>query len=327
MNAVRMTMVQAINDALRTAMRRDPRVVVLGEDVGRNGGVFRATEGLLEEFGDQRAIDTPLAESGILGTAIGMAVYGMRPVPEVQFMGFLYPAFDQLASQAARIRFRSMGRYSCPLVVRTPYGGNVRSPELHSDSLEALCVHSAGLKVVTPADPYDAKGLLLAAIEDPDPVVFAEPLRLYRAAREEVPEGHYTVPLGKAKVVREGTDVTVIAWGSLVPSAVRAAEEAQARGISCEVVDLRTLSPMDEETLVASVERTHRAVVCQEAPRTAGLGAEVAALLGERAMLSLEAPVVRVTGYDTPFPLPVVERSYVPSPARILAGIEQAVRF
>jgi pyruvate dehydrogenase E1 component beta subunit len=324
---MRMTMVQAINDALRTAMREDPRVVVLGEDVGRNGGVFRATEGLVDEFGESRAIDTPLAESAIVGTAIGMAVYGLRPVPEVQFMGFLYPAFDQLASQAARIRFRSNGRYTCPLVLRTPYGGNVRSPELHSDTLEALCVHSAGLKVVTPADPYDAKGLLLAAIEDPDPVVFAEPLRLYRATREEVPEGHYTVPLGKAKVAREGSDVTVVAWGSLVPSALRAAEEAAAKGISCEVLDLRTLSPLDEDSIVASIEKTHRAVVCQEAPRTAGLAAEVAALVGERALLALEAPVVRVTGYDTPFPLPVVERSYVPSPARILAGVEQAVAF
>jgi pyruvate dehydrogenase E1 component beta subunit len=324
---VRMTMVQAINDGLRTAMREDPRVLVMGEDVGRNGGVFRATEGLLEEFGERRAIDTPLAESGILGTAIGMAVYGMRPVPEIQFMGFLYPAFDQLASQAARVRFRSMGRFTCPLVLRTPYGGNVRSPELHSDSLEALCSHSAGIKVVTPADPYDAKGLLLAAIEDPDPVVFAEPLRLYRASREEVPEGHYTVPLGKAKVAREGTDVTVVAWGSLVPSSLRAAEEAAALGISCEVLDMRTLSPLDADAIVASVEHTHRAVVCQEAPRSAGLGAEVAALLGERAILSMEAPVVRVTGYDTPFPLPVVERSYVPSPARILAGIQEAHGF
>ena len=322
-----MTMVQAINDALRTAMREDPRVVVLGEDVGRNGGVFRATEGLFEEFGERRAIDTPLAESGIVGTAIGMAVYGLRPVPEIQFMGFLYPAFDQLASQAARVRFRSMGRFTCPLVVRTPYGGNVRSPELHSDTLEALLAHSAGIKVVTPADPYDAKGLLLAAIEDPDPVLFAEPLRLYRATREEVPEGHYTVPLGKAKVVREGTDVTIVAWGSLVPSAVRAAEEAQGQGISCEVLDLRTLSPIDADTIVASIERTHRAVVCQEAPRTAGLAAEVAAVVGERALLSLEAPVVRVTGYDTPFPLPIAERSYVPSPARILAGVQAALGF
>lgn len=320
-------MVQAINDALKTAMREDPRVLVMGEDVGRNGGVFRVTEGLLDEFGDKRAIDTPLAESGILGTAIGMAVYGLRPVPEVQFMGFLYPAFDQLASQAARIRFRSNGRYTCPIVLRAPYGGNVRSPELHSDALEALCAHTAGLKVVTPSDPYDAKGLLLAAIEDPDPVLFAEPLRLYRASREEVPEGHYTVPLGKAKVVREGTDVTVIAWGSLVPNALRAAEEAATKGISCEVVDLRTLAPMDTETLVQSVARTHRAVVCQEAPRSGGLGAEVAAALYEQAVLSLEGPVVRVTGYDTPFPLPVAERSYVPSAARILAGIEEAVAF
>lgn len=323
----RMTMVQAINDALHTAMRADPNVIVLGEDIGKNGGVFRATEGLYEAFGADRAIDTPLAESGIVGTSIGLAIYGLRPVPEVQFMGFLYPAIDQLASQAARVRFRTGGRLHCPLVVRVPYGGNVRSPELHSDSLEALLVQSQGLKVVTPSTPKDAKGLLLAAIADPDPVVFMEPLRLYRASREDVPEGHYTVPLGQARLAREGTDVTLIAWGSLVPTALEAAAQAAERGISVEVLDLRTLSPMDIDGIRVSVEKTHRAVVTHESPQTAGFGAEVAATIMEEALLSLEGPVVRVTGYDTPFPIPAVERNYVPSVRRMLEGIDQALAF
>lgn len=323
----RMTMVQAINDALRTAMRENPDVLVLGEDIGKNGGVFRATEGLYEEFGPSRAIDTPLAESGIVGTSVGLAIYGMRPVPEVQFMGFLYPAIDQLASQAARVRFRTAGRLHCPLVVRVPYGGNVRSPELHSDSLEALLVQSQGLKVVTPSTARDAKGLLLAAIEDPDPVVFMEPLRLYRASREEVPEGYYTVPLGEARVAREGTDVSLITWGSLVPTALETAEQAAAKGISVEVVDLRTLSPLDVDAIRRSVEKTHRAVVSHESPMTAGLGAEIAATIMEEALLSLEAPVVRVTGYDTPFPIPAAERSYVPSVRRMLDGIDEVRAF
>ncbi len=323
----RMTMIQAINDALKTAMREDPSVIVLGEDIGRNGGVFRATEGLYEEFGPDRAIDTPLAESGIVGASVGLAVYGLRPVPEIQFMGFLYPAIDQLASQAARIRFRTGGRLTCPLVVRVPYGGNVRSPELHSDSLEALLVQSQGIKVVTPSTPGDAKGLLLAAIADPDPVVFMEPLRLYRASREEVPEGRYTVPLGQARVARPGDDVTLITWGSLVPTALEAAGEAATRDISVEVLDLRTLSPMDIDSIRASVEKTHRAVVSHETPQTAGLGAEVSATIMEEALLSLEAPVVRVTGYDTPFPVPAVEQSYVPSARRMLEGIEQVLTF
>lgn len=322
-----MTMVQAINDALRTAMREDPSVIVLGEDIGKNGGVFRATEGLYEEFGPDRAIDTPLAESGIVGTSVGLAVYGMRPVSEVQFMGFLYPAIDQLASQAARVRFRTGGRLHCPLVVRVPYGGNVRSPELHSDSLEALLVQSQGLKVVTPSTARDAKGLLLSAIEDPDPVVFMEPLRLYRASREEVPEGRYTVPLGEARVARQGTDVTLITWGSLVPTALETAEQASAQGVSVEVLDLRTLSPLDIDAIRASVEKTHRAVVSHESPTTAGLGAEIAATIMEEALLSLEAPVVRVTGYDTPFPIPAVERSYVPSVRRMLDGIHEVRAF
>lgn len=262
----KLTMVQAINQALRQAMESNPEVMVLGEDVGRDGGVFRATEGLIEIFGSERVVDTPLSESGILGTAIGLAVYGLRPVPEIQFMGFLYPAFDQLVSQAARIRTRSTSRFTCPLTLRVPYGGNVKSPELHSDSLEALIAHSPGVKVVTPSNPYDAKGLLLAAIMDPDPVVFAEPLRLYRATREEVPDAWYQIELGKAKVAREGSDVTVIAWGSMVPTSLRAADMAEEEGISVEVVDLRTVSPIDVDTILRSVAKTHRAIVVHEAP-------------------------------------------------------------
>jgi pyruvate dehydrogenase E1 component beta subunit len=321
----RLTLVQAVNDALRTAMRLDERVVVLGEDVGKNGGVFRATEGLLEEFGEQRALDTPLAESVIVGAAIGMAAFGLRPVPEIQFMGFLYPALDQLAGQAARLRTRSAGTFHVPMVVRCPYGGLVRSPELHSDSLEALCAHSAGLKVVTPSTPHDAKGLLLAAIEDPDPVVFMEPLRLYRSAREEVPEGRYTVPLGELRLARPGRDVTLVAWGSLVPSALAAAEQVAGEGIEAEVLDLRTLSPLDADGILASVARTHRLVVVQEAPRSVGVAAEVCALVAEEGIYDLEGPPIRVTGYDTPYPLPPAERSYVPSVRRIAAALRRVM--
>ncbi len=323
----KLTMVQAINQGLKVAMESNPEVVVLGEDVGRDGGVFRATEELLDLFGSDRVIDTPLSESGILGTSIGMAVYGLRPIPEIQFMGFLYPAFDQLVSQAARIRTRSTSRFTCPITLRVPYGGNVKSPELHSDSLESLIAHSPGVKIVTPSNPYDAKGLLLAAILDPDPVVFAEPLRLYRSIREEVPDGWYQIELGKAKVAKEGNDVTVISWGSLLPTCLRAAELAGEEGTSVEVVDLRTVSPIDSETILRSVVKTHRAIVVHEAPKTAGLGAEVAAILAEEAILDLEAPVSRVTGYDAPFPIPVVERSYVPSDRRVLEAIRACVKF
>jgi pyruvate dehydrogenase E1 component beta subunit len=323
-----LTLVQAINDALKTEMRRDERVVVMGEDVGVDGGVFRATEGLLDEFGPDRSIDTPLAESGIVGTAIGMAVYGLRPVAEIQFDGFMPPAFDQIVSHAARIRWRSRGRFHVPLVVRAPYGGGIRALEHHSESPEAYYAHTPGLKVVTPASPYDAKGLLIAAIRDPDPVIFLEPKRLYRAFREEVPEGDYTIPLGKARVLRDGEDVTVISWGSMTRTAVQAAEEIQEKdSISAELIDLRTLVPLDFETITQSVQKTGRAVVVQEAPRTCGFAAEITALITERLLLHLEAPVVRVTGYDIAIPYLRMEEYYLPDVGRAVRGMRQAVNF
>jgi pyruvate dehydrogenase E1 component beta subunit len=322
------TLVQAINDALRTEMQRDERVVVLGEDVGVDGGVFRATEGLLEEFGPERVIDTPLAESGIVGTAIGMAVYGLRPVAEIQFDGFMPPAFDQIISHAARIRWRSRGRFHVPLVIRAPYGGGIRALEHHSESPEAYYAHTPGLKVVVPATPYDAKGLLISAIRDPDPVMFFEPKRLYRAFREEVPEGDYSVPLGKARVARDGEDVTVIAWGSMVSTAVQAAETAQEKlGVSAEVLDLRTLVPLDIEAISESVSKTGRCVIVQEAPRTCGFASELTALINERLLLYLEAPVGRVAGFDTVVPLARMEQYYLPDAARVVRAIHQAVTF
>ncbi len=323
-----LNIVQAVNDALRTEMRRDDRVVVLGEDVGVDGGVFRATEGLLEEFGPDRVIDTPLAESGIVGTAIGMAVYGLRPVAEIQFDGFMPPAFDQIVSHAARIRWRSRGRFHVPLVIRAPYGGGIRALEHHSESPEAYYAHTPGLKVVIPSNPYDTKGLLIASIRDPDPVIFFEPKRLYRAFREEVPEEDYVVPLGRARVAREGEDLTLVAWGSMVPIALQAAEEAEERdGLSVEVLDLRTLVPLDWETIAGSVEKTGRCVVVQEAPRTAGFASEITALINERLLLHLEAPVVRVTGFDVAIPYLQMEHFYLPDAGRVLRGIRRAVTF
>ncbi len=322
-----MTLVQAINDALRVEMRKDERVVVLGEDVGVDGGVFRATEGLLSEFGPQRVIDTPLAESGIVGTAIGMAVYGLRPVPEIQFDGFMPPAFDQIISHAARIRWRSRGRYSVPMVIRAPYSGGIHAPEHHSESPEAYYAHIPGLKVVIPSTPYDAKGLLIASIRDPDPVIFLEPKRIYRALREEVPEGDYTVPLGKAKVIKEGKDLSIFAWGAMLRVVREAAEQAQAQGIDAEVIDLRTLLPLDIETIVSSVEKTGRVLIVQEAPRTCGVGAEIAALINDKAMLSLQAPIVRVTGFDTPIPLYRQENYYLPDVPRVLRAIQKVISF
>ncbi|SFV04471.1 alpha-ketoacid dehydrogenase subunit beta [Alicyclobacillus macrosporangiidus] len=320
------TMIQAIQDAIATALARDPRVMVLGEDVGKNGGVFRATEGLQERFGEGRVIDTPLAESGIVGTAVGLALAGMRPIDEIQFLGFIYETMDQLASQAARIRFRTQGRCTVPLVVRAPFGGGVRTPELHSDSLEALFLHTPGLKVVMPSNPYDAKGLLLAAVEDPDPVLVLEPMRLYRLGRMEVPDGFYTVPIGPARLAREGEDVTIVAWGPTVPIALEAAEAAAAEGVSCEVLDLRTVSPFDAAALTQSVEKTGRAVVVHEAVRSGGVGAEVLAAIHDGAFYSLLAPVERVTGFDTPYPPPAVEDLWLPTPARVLAAVRRVMQ-
>ncbi len=321
-----MNMVQAINDALRQEMRRDSRVVVLGEDVGKVGGVFRVTQGLWDEFGDDRVLDTPLAEGGIIGTAIGMALYGLVPVPEIQFSDFIYPAYDQIVSELAKMRWRSGGEYPAKMVLRTPVGGGIRGGLYHSQSPESLFIHVPGLKVVCPSNPHDAKGLLLASIRDPDPVLFFEPKRIYRAAKGEVPEGDYTVPLGKAALVREGKDVTLLAWGAMLYEAVAAAEQASAQGIDCEVVDLRTLWPVDIEAIVASVKKTGRVVVVHEAPRTCGFGAELVALLSEKAFLHLEAPPARVCGYDTPFPY-TLEMDYLPLAHRILPAVLATARY
>jgi pyruvate dehydrogenase E1 component beta subunit len=322
-----LTLVQAVRDGLHGEMDRDEDVIVLGEDVGKNGGVFRATQGLYDEFGDDRVIDTPLAESGIVGSSIGMAAYGLRPVPEIQFMGFIYPGFDQIVSHAARLRNRSRGRFSCPMVIRAPYGGGIRAPEHHSESKEAFFVHEAGLKVVIPSTPYDTKGLLASAIRDPDPVIFLEPKLIYRAFRDEVPEDRYTVPLGEAAVRREGEDVSVFTWGAMTRPTLEAAENLAEEGVDCEVVDLRTLSPLDETTIVESFEKTGRAAVVHEAPKTGGLAGEITATIQEEALLYQEAPIQRVTGFDVPFPLYALEDYYLPEAARIEDGIREAAEF
>jgi pyruvate dehydrogenase E1 component beta subunit len=321
-----LTLVEAVRDGLHGEMERDESVIVMGEDVGENGGVFRATEGLIDEFGPERVVDTPLAESGIVGTAIGMAAYGLRPVPEIQFMGFIYPAFDQIVSHAARLRTRSRGRFTCPLVVRAPYGGGIRAPEHHSESKEAFFVHEPGLKVVVPSTPRDTKGLLASAIRDPDPVIFLEPKLIYRAFREAVPADPYTVPLGEAAVRREGTDVSVFTWGATTRPALEAAENL-AGEVDVEVVDLRTLSPMDEETIVESFKKTGRAAVVHEAPRTGGLAGEITATIQNEALLYQEAPIERITGFDVPYPLYALEDYYLPEPARIEDGIRDAAGF
>ncbi|HZY92640.1 MAG TPA: alpha-ketoacid dehydrogenase subunit beta [Thermoplasmata archaeon] len=320
-----LTLVQAVNRGLHEAMKSDPDVLVLGEDVGINGGVFRATEGLIKEFGPERVIDTPLSETGIIGTAIGMALYGLKPVAEIQFLDFIYPAFDQIVSEAAKFRYRSGGQYPCHIVIRSPYGGGVKGGLYHSQSSEAYFAHTAGLKVVIPSNPADAKGLLLTAIHDEDPVIFLEPKRIYRAITGEVPDGDHRVPFGKAALAREGTDVSVFAYGAMVPASLQAAELLEKEGISAEVVDLRSLVPLDEPAVLASVEKTGRAVVVHEAPRFCGFGAEIAALLAEKALYSLKAPIARVTGYDTPFPY-ALEHLYLPNPERIAAGIRQTAR-
>jgi 2-oxoisovalerate dehydrogenase E1 component beta subunit len=321
-----MNLIQAINSCLKAEMRRDDRVVVLGEDVGCAGGVFRTTEGLQQEFGDERVIDTPLAESGIIGTAIGMAVYGLKPVPEIQFMDFIYPAFDQIVSELAKLRYRSGGQNTCGLTIRTPYGGGIHGGHYHSQSTEAYFCHTPGLFVVVPSDPYDAKGLLATAIRGEDPVLFMEPKRLYRASKAEVPEESYTIPFGVANTVREGNDVTVIAWGAMLHVALAAANQAAAQGIECEVIDVRSLVPLDEAAILESVARTGRVVIVYEATRTGGFGAEIAAIIAEKALDRLEAPIQRVTGFDTPFPY-ALEDEYMPGEDRVLAAIESVARY
>lgn len=321
-----LTLVQAVNDALRTEMRRDERVIIMGEDVGKIGGVFRATDGLYSEFGPDRVIDTPLAEAGIIGTAIGMALYGLKPVPEIQFMDFIYPAYDQIVNELAKFRFRSGGQYSCPLVIRTPYGGGIKGGLYHSQSSEAYFVHTAGLKVVIPSGPYDAKGLLIAAIRDDDPVLFLEPKRIYRAIREEVPEGEYTVSLGKARTAREGKDVSLFTYGAMLQEALAAATEVEKKDISVEVIDLRTLLPFDKNAILDSVVKTGRAVIVHEAPKLCGFGAELSATIAEEAIECLKAPVVRVTGFDTPFPY-TLENQYLPDVTRIVDGIVRVMNY
>lgn len=321
------TLLEAIRDALHLELGADERVVLLGEDIGREGGVFRVTEGLQACYGRARVMDAPIAESGIVGMAVGMAIAGLRPVPEIQFMGFLYPAFDQLINHVGRMRNRSRGRFTCPLAVRVPYGGGIHPPEHHSESTEAMLVHTPGLQVVVPATPYDAKGLLLSAIRSPDPVIFLEPKRIYRAVRQDIPEEAYTVPIGEARLVQAGDDVTLVAWGSMMHTVMQAAEALNADGISAEILDLRTLSPMDVAAIIASVEKTGRAVVVHEAARTAGLGAEIVAQINEKALLSLEAPVERVSGFDTVFPLPQLEKYYLPTPEMIQTAVHRVLAF
>ncbi|MBU6145552.1 MAG: alpha-ketoacid dehydrogenase subunit beta [Paenibacillaceae bacterium] len=323
-----MTMIEAIRDAMRCELERDPTVMVFGEDVGHVGGVFRATEGLQKQFGATRVFDTPLAESGIGGLAVGLGVQGFRPVAEIQFIGFIFETMDQICSQAARMRYRSGGRYSAPIVFRTPFGGGVKAPELHGDSLEGLMVQTPGMKVVIPSNPYDAKGLLISAIRDDDPVFYMEHLKLYRSFRAEVPDEPYTVPIGVAGVVREGSDVTLITYGAMVHTAVQAADELQrTRGASVEVIDLRTVMPLDIETLVTSVKKTHRAIVVQEAQRTAGVAAEVIAQVTEEAILHLEAPIMRITAPDTVMAFGQIEEEWLPSVARIVAGLVHVLDF
>ncbi len=324
--AEKWTMVQAINNALGTELARDPRVLIFGEDVGLNGGVFRVTDGLQAEFGEKRVFDTPLAESGIIGTALGMAIYGLRPIAELQFGGFGFVAFNQFASQVTKMRYRSGGVLTVPLVIRAPFGGGVRTPELHSDSVEAYYMHMQGIKVIIPSNPYDAKGLLHAAVADPDPVLFLEHMKLYRTVRQDVPTDYYTIPIGQARVVREGSDISVFAYGAMVRVALEAAERVEAEnGASIEVIDLRTIAPLDEAAIEASVTKTGRAVIVHEAARTGGVGAEIIAVINERCLYSLLKPVERVTCPDTPFPVPSVEDVVMPTPGRVAQAIRRVL--
>jgi pyruvate dehydrogenase E1 component beta subunit len=322
-----MNIVEAINSAFHSEMQKDKDVVLIGEDVGNDGGVFRATQGLLGKFGEKRIIDTPLSEAGIVGTAFGMAIYGLKPVAEIQFDGFIYPAFNQIINHVARIRNRSRGKYHAQMVIRAPYSGGIHAPEHHSESMEALYIHTPGIKVVIPSTPYDAKGLLIASIRDPDPVMFLEPKKIYRAFKQEVPEESYEIPLEKAKVEVEGTDVTVISWGSMMSQCRTAVAEMQKQGKSIELVDLRSLSPIDEATIISSVKKTGKVVVVQEAPRTLGLASEIISIINDHALLSLEAPVVRITGFDTVFPLAKLEKYYLPNANRIVKGIEWVLNY
>jgi pyruvate dehydrogenase E1 component beta subunit len=323
----RINMVDAINLALSQEMQKDKRVMLLGKDVGKEGGVFRVTKGLQKKFGKNRVVDTPLAESGIIGTSIGLAVNGFRPVAEIQFSGFIYPAFNQIISHASRLRNRSRGRFTCPLVIRAPYSGGIRALEHHSESMEALYAHIPGLKVVIPSTPSDAKGLLLSSLRDPDPVLFLEPKRLYRAIKEEVSTKEVVIPLGKANVVQEGSDVTLVAWGAMVRECQKAVELLKDKEVSLEIIDLRTISPLDTETIVTSVNKTGRLIIVHEAPKSCGLGAEISARVNEKSILHLKSPIIRVTGFDTIFPLYQNEMKYLPSPERIVSAIHEVMEY
>ncbi|ADC48283.1 pyruvate dehydrogenase E1 (lipoamide) beta subunit [Alkalihalophilus pseudofirmus OF4] len=322
-----MTMIQAITDAMRNELKNNEDVLVFGEDVGQNGGVFRATEGLQKEFGEERVFDTPLAESGIGGLAIGLGLTGFRPVMEVQFFGFVFEVFDSIAGQMNRLRYRTAGKQHAPITVRSPFGGGVKTPEMHADSLEGLMAQTPGLKVVIPSTPYDAKGLLISAIRDNDPVVYLEHMKLYRSFRGEVPEEEYTIELGKADVKREGKDVSIITYGAMVHSSLKAAEELEKEGIDAEVIDLMTISPLDIDTIIASVEKTNRAIVVQEAQKAAGIAANVVAEITERAILSLEAPVLRVAAPDTVYPFAAVEDEWLPDYQEIIEAAKKVVNF
>ncbi|WP_409291174.1 alpha-ketoacid dehydrogenase subunit beta [Peribacillus sp. SCS-37] len=322
-----LTLVEAVKDALDVMLSEHEDVIVLGEDIGVNGGVFRATEGLQEKYGDERVVDTPLSEAGFVGAAIGMAAGGFRPVVEIQFLGFIYPAFEQIMTHASRLRMRTLGHYSVPMVIRAPYGAGVRAPEIHCDSTESLFTHMPGIKVVCPSSAYDAKGLMIAAIEDPDPVLFLEPMKSYRSARDEVPEGRYLVEIGKGRKLTEGSDVTVICWGAMVPVAMKACQGMKEHGISCEVLDLRTLYPLDRELIVDSVQKTGRTVIVHEAHATGGIGSDIIGLINDEAFLYQKAPAERVTGCDAPVPYFGFEDHYLPTPERVAAGIKKVMRF
>lgn len=320
------TMVQAINHALDLAMQ-DDKVVIMGEDVGYDGGVFRVSDGLVQKYGEDRVLDTPISEAGIIGMAAGMAINGMRPVVEVQFSGFIYPAWQEIVSHVSRFRNRSRSRFTCPMVIRTPYGGGINALEHHSESMEAMMAHIPGVKVVIPSTPKNAKGLLLAAIKDPDPVIFLEPKKVYRAFKEDVPDEHYEIPLGQAEVLAEGEQVTVVAWGAMLHHALEAVKILARKDVSCEVIDLRTIMPWDVNTVIDSVKKTGRCVVVHEATKTAGFGAEIIATINEKALLYLEAPVKRVTGYDIIMPFLKNEKKQLPSVDRIVDGIMETVEF
>ncbi|MHC5062839.1 MAG: alpha-ketoacid dehydrogenase subunit beta [Planctomycetota bacterium] len=321
-----MTLLEAANKAMHHEMSNDERVVVFGEDVGLKGGVFGTTQGLQSDFGNDRCFDTPLSECGILGSAVGMALYGLRPVAEIQFLDFIYPGFDQIVSEAAKMRYRSGGEYTCPMVIRSPYGGGIRGGHYHSQSSEAYFCHTPGLKVVIPSTPADTKGLLISSIRDEDPVMFLEPKRIYRTAKGEVPDGEHVVPLGKGRIVREGSDCTIVAYGAMVPVVEKAAAEAEKQGKSMEIIDPRSLVPLDEEMILESVKKTGRCVIVHEAPKTCGYGGEIAAIVAEKAIEYLEGPIARVTGFDTPFPY-ILENLYMPDVRRVMSGIAKTFNW